>query len=109
MCDCRTTFILGYALIPQRNYTTHHIRNLTTVVADRYGLPRRGFYYESGMWRTARLLHGRRGEINWFQTEMGLRGIRLHFCHAKLPRDKLIERVFALCPNHLASVPGYAG
>ncbi len=41
MCDVRTTFILGYVLIPQRNYTAHHIRNLTTVVADRYGLPRR--------------------------------------------------------------------
>lgn len=56
MCDVRTTFILGYVLIPQRNYTAHHIRNLTTVVADRYGLPRRGFYYENGMWRNARLL-----------------------------------------------------
>src|ERR1700736_5170230 len=70
MCDVRTTFILGYVLIPERNYTAHHIRNLTTIVADTYGLPRRGFYYENGMWRTARLLHGRRDEINWFQTEM---------------------------------------
>ena len=106
---CRTTFILGYVLIPQRNYTAHHIRNLTTVVADRYGLPRRGFYYENGMWRNARLLHGRRDEINWFQTEMGLRGLGLQFCHAKLPRGKVIERVFGLLQNHLESEPGYAG
>jgi hypothetical protein len=109
MCDCRTTFILGYVLIPQRNYTAHHIRNLTTIVADTYGLPRRGFYYENGMWRTARLLHGRRDEINWFQTEMGLRGLGLQFCHAKLPRGKVIERVFGLLQNLLESVPGYAG
>ena len=109
MCDVRTTFILGYVLIPQRNYTAHHIRNLTTIVADAYGLPRRGFYYENGMWRTARLLHGRRDEINWFQTEMGLRGLGLQFCHAKLPRGKVIERVFGLLQNHLESVPGYAG
>jgi hypothetical protein len=109
MCDVRTTFILGYVLIPQRNYTAHHIRNLTTIVADSYGLPRRGFYYENGMWRTARLLHGRRDEINWFQTEMGLRGLGLQFCHAKLPRGKVIERVFGLLQNHLESVPGYAG
>ena len=109
MCDVRTTFILGYVLIPQRNYTAHHIRNLTTVVADRYGLPRRGFYYENGMWKTARLLHGRRDEIDWFQTEMGLRGLGLQFCHAKLPRGKVIERVFGLLQNHLESVPGYAG
>jgi hypothetical protein len=109
MCDVRTTFILGYVLIPERNYSAHHIRNLTTIVADTYGLPRRGFYYENGMWRTARLLHGRRDEINWFQTEMGLRGLGLQFCHAKLPRGKVIERVFGILQNHLESVPGYAG
>lgn len=109
MCDVRTTFILGYVLIPERNYTAHHIRNLTTVVADRYGLPRRGFYYENGMWRNARLLHGRRDEINWHETEMGLRGLGLQFCHAKLPRGKVIERVFGLLQNRLESVPGYAG
>jgi len=109
MCDVRTTFILGYVLIPQRNYTAHHIRNLTTIVADTYGLPRRGFYYENGMWRTARLPHGRRDEINWHETEMGLRGLGLQFCHAKLPRGKVIERVFGLLQNHLESEPGYAG
>ena len=109
MCDVRTTFILGFVLIPQRNYTAHHIRNLTTVVADRYGLPRRGFYYENGMWKNARLLHGRRDEINWHETEMGLRGLGLQFCHAKLPRGKVIERVFGLLQNHLESEPGYAG
>ncbi len=109
MCDVCTTFILGYVLIPQRNYTAHHIRNLTTIVADTYGLPRRGFYYENGMWRTARLLHGRRDEINWHETEMGLRGLGLQFCHAKLPRGKVIERVFGLLQNHLESEPGYAG
>lgn len=109
MCDVRTTFILGYVVIPQRNYTAHHIRNLTTIVADTYGLPRKGFYYESGMWRNARLLHGRRDEINWHRTEMGLRGLGLQFRHAKLPRGKVIERVFGLLQNHLESEPGYAG
>ena len=109
MCDCRSTFILGYVLIPQRNYTAHHIRNLTTIVADTYGLPRKGFYYENGMWRTARLLHGRADEINWHKTEMGLRGLGLQFRHAKLPRGKVIERVFGLLQNHLESEPGYAG
>lgn len=109
MCDVRTTFILGYVLIPQRNYTASHIRNLTTIVADVHGLPRKGFYYENGMWRTARLLHGRRDEINWHQTEMGLRGLGLQFRHAKLPRGKVIERVFGLLQNYLESEPGYAG
>ena len=109
MCDVRTTFILGYVLIPQRNYTAHHIRNLTTIVADVHGLPRKGFYYENGMWRNARLLHGRRDEINWHQTEMGLRGLGLQFRHARLPRGKVIERVFGLLQNYLEGEPGYAG
>jgi hypothetical protein len=61
------------------------------------------------MWRTARLLHGRRDEVEWLQTEMGLRGLGLQFRHAKLPRGKVIERVFGLLQNHLESVPGYAG
>jgi len=38
-----------------------------------------------------------------------LRGLGLQFCHAKLPRGKVIERVFGLLQNHLGSVPGYAG
>jgi hypothetical protein len=109
MCDVRTTFILGYVLIPQRNYTAHHIRNLTTIVADVHGLPRKGFYYENGMWRTARLLHGRRDEIKWHETEMGLRGLGLQFRHARLPRGKVIERVFGLLQNHLEGEPGYSG
>ena len=61
------------------------------------------------MWRTARLLHGRADEINWHQTEMGLRGLGLQFRHAKLPRGKVIERVFGLLQNYLESEPGYAG
>ena len=61
------------------------------------------------MWRNARLLHGRRDEINWHRTEMGLRGLGLQFRHAKLPRGKVIERVFGLLQNYLESEPGYAG
>jgi hypothetical protein len=40
---------------------------------------------------------------------MGLRGLGLQFRHAKLPRGKVIERVFGLLQNHLESEPGYAG
>ncbi|MDQ3314792.1 MAG: hypothetical protein M3505_09240, partial [Verrucomicrobiota bacterium] len=109
MIDVRTTFIMGFVLIHQRNYTAHHIRNLTTVVADDYGLPRKGFYYENGMWRTARLLHGRKDEVDWHQTEMGLKGLGLIFRHARLPRGKVIERVFGLLQNYLESEPGYVG
>src|SRR5260370_23667917 len=61
------------------------------------------------MWRNARLLQGRRDEIKWHETEMGLRGLGLRFRQAKLPRGKVIERVFGLLQNYLESEPGYAG
>src|SRR5260370_7444231 len=61
------------------------------------------------MWRNARLLHGRRDEIDWFQTEMGLRGLGLQFWHGAVARGKVIERVFGLLQNQLESEPGYAG
>ncbi len=109
MVDVRTTFIMGFVLIPQPNYTAHHIRNLTTIVADTYGLPRKGFYYEKGIWKTAALLHGRKDQVHWHQTEMGLRGLGLQFKHAKLPRGKVIERVLGLLQNYIESEPGYCG
>lgn len=109
MIDVRTTFLMGFVLISQRNYTAHHIRNLTTVVADQYGLPRDGFYYEGSLWKSARLLHGRKDELDWHQTEMGLRGLGLKFRHARLPRGKVIEKVFSSIQNYLESEPGYCG
>lgn len=109
MIDVRTTLILAFVLIPQRNYTAHHIRNLTTIAADDFGLPREGFYYEGGLWKSARLLHGRKDELDWNQTELGLRGLGLKFCHARLPRGKVIERVFGSLQNYLESEPGYCG
>ena len=50
MIDLRTTRILGFVLIPERHYTANAIRTLITNVADIYGLPRKGFYFEHGTW-----------------------------------------------------------
>ncbi len=108
MIDCRTTCILGFVLISARNYNARHIRNLITIVADDYGLPQQGFYFENGIWR-ARLIVGRSDEVDWLETELGLRALGLRFCHATLPRGKVIERVFGIYQNYLEAEPGYAG
>jgi hypothetical protein len=95
-------------LISARNYNARHIRNLITIVADDYGLPQQGFYFENGTWR-ARLIVGRSAEVDWLETELGLRELGLRFCHATLPRGKVIERVFGIYQNYLEAEPGYAG
>ena len=111
MIDVRTTYILGFVLIsapPDRpsTYNAWHIRNLITTVHDTYGMPRQGFYFENGTWR-AKLLTGK--SADWSQTETGLRHFGLRFVHARLPRAKVIERVFGALQNLMQAEPGYVG
>jgi hypothetical protein len=108
MIDCRTTYILGFVLISERNYNSRHIRNLISTVADDYGLPQQGFYFENGTWRS-RLIVGRTNDVDWTETEMGLRGLGLRFRHARLPRGKVIERVFGTFQSYLEAERGYVG
>src|SRR5207245_575223 len=56
--DTRTTCILGYALMPERSYNARVIRSLVTRVCDEYGLPRKGFYFERGIWENSKILKG---------------------------------------------------
>lgn len=111
MVDFRSTMILGFVLItpePDRpsTYSSWHIKNLITIVHDNYGLPREGFYFEQGHWK-AKLLTGDRND--WTQTRLGLREFGVRFQHAKLPRAKVIERVFGTLQDWLESEPGYVG
>ncbi len=111
MIDYRTTYILGFVLIsapPDRpsTYNAWHIRNLITTVHNTYGLPRRGFYFEGGSWK-ANVLTGNASD--WTGTETGLREFGLRFMHARLPRGKVIERVFGALQNLMEAEPGYVG
>lgn len=111
MIDVRTTFILGFVLIsapPDRpsTYNSGHIRNLITTVHELYGLPRCGFYFENGTWRS----HALTGNAaDWTGTEAGLREFGLRFRHARLPRAKVVERVFKSLQNLMGAEPGYVG
>lgn len=110
MIDLRSTRILGFVLISERNYTGAAIRTLTTKVCDRYGLPRKGFYYENGIWRSRLIKGSAEAEpMSWAETEGGLRDLGLRFVHARLPRAKPVEGVFGASQNLMEGVPGYIG
>jgi len=111
MIDLRSTCILGYALLSDRNYNSLAIRTLITRTCDEHGLPRKGFYFERGIWQTSRLLKGdqRAGAFSWPEAEKGLYDLGLRFIHARLPRAKPVERVLGAVQDLMEGVPGYAG
>ena len=60
--DARSNCVLGYALMPERNYNARVIRTLLTRVFDEYGLPQKGFYFERGIWKDSKILTGVQGD-----------------------------------------------
>jgi hypothetical protein len=111
MIDVRTTRILGYALQSERNYNARVIRTLITKVCEDHGLPRKGFYFEMGLWMKSRLLKGDANAdgLSWNEAELGLREFGLRFVHSKLPRSKPIEMVAGALQNLMEGEPGYVG
>lgn len=111
MIDTRSTAILGFALMPSRNYNAATIRSLVTRTADNYGLPRKGFYFERGIWKDAKILTGDKGrtEVEWADAEQGLREFGLRFIHAIRARSKPVERVLGALQNYMEGEPGYCG
>lgn len=110
MIDLRTTYILGFALLPTPGYHARAIRRLVTYCADNYGLPRRGFYFEQGIWKQSRILTGdKRTSIPWAETEKGLKEFGLEFKHATVARSKPVERVLGALQNQMERECGYAG
>jgi len=110
MIDLRSTCILDFVLISERNYNALTIRSLITKVCDKYGLPRRGFAFENGIWRSAKILKGVSQALpSAGEVELGLRGLGLEFRHATLPRVKPIERVLGQLQNMMEGEPGYIG
>lgn len=108
MIDFRSLYCLGYVLIAEPNYSAFDIRNLITTVHDAYGLPRCGFYFENGIWKRSRLLHGRKNGVEWVDTEMGLREF-VRFRHAREARAKVVEGIFGILQNTMGIDRGYAG
>jgi hypothetical protein len=111
MIDVRSTRILGYALLPEKSYNARAIRTLITKTCDEHGLPRKGFYFESGIWKSSRLLKGNKNDtpFSWSEAELGLRALGLKFMHSRLPRSKPVERVLGALQDLMDGEPGFVG
>ncbi|MFT3869260.1 MAG: Mu transposase C-terminal domain-containing protein [Nibricoccus sp.] len=113
MIDLRSLRILNFALHAENNYNAKVIRGLMLRTHDAYGLPRRGYAFGKGIWKSSRLVKGRElpkgDEIPNEETELGFRDFALEFRHAKLPRAKPIERVIGLLQARLRDQPGWVG
>jgi hypothetical protein len=118
MIDLRSTCILGYTLLSSRSYNSFSIRTLITKVCDEHGLPRKGFYFERGIWESSKLLKGSRRPapprgaedgLSDAETEGGLRDLGLKFVHSNLPRSKPVERVLGAIQDLMEGQPGYIG
>jgi len=76
-------------------------------------MPRRGFYFEGGIWENSRLLKGdakvSNYELTWTESEGGLRDLGLEFVHSRNPRSKPVERVIGALQDLLDGEPGDAG
>lgn len=111
MVDVRSWCILGFCLICSNNYNARAIRALVTTCHDKHGLPRKGFYFERGIWECSRIIKGASDNqaIPFEETELGLREFGLDFIHAIHPRSKIIERIYGAIQNRMESLPGYCG
>lgn len=109
--DTGSTRILGHALLPERNYNALAIRTLITKICEEHGLPRKGFYFERGIWESSKILTGdaKADTHSWGEVEIGLRSLGLLFTHARLPRGKPVERVIGALQNFMEGEPGYVG
>lgn len=112
MVDLRSQRILGYVLLSSKNYNSLAIRTLITRVADEHGLPRKGFYFERGIWKISKILTGSASKdapLSNAEVEGGLGDLGLRFVHAKLPRAKPIEGTIGAVQNLMEGQLGYCG
>jgi len=109
MIDTRTLRVLGYALHPETSYNARVIRSLITKVCDEHGLPRKGFLFENGIWKSRILKGVADDQFTWGETELGLRSLGLKFWHSRLPRSKPVERVIGAIQDLCEGERGYVG
>src|SRR5204862_185231 len=84
MVDLRSRCILSFALLPEKSYNSQAIRTLITKAALEHGLPRKGFYFENGLWRTSKLIKGSQSPAPFSEFELGQTEFGLRFIHARL-------------------------
>lgn len=112
--DARSLRVLGFVMLSSASYDSLAIRSLNTRVFEEHGLPRRGFYFEGGIWESSKLIKGAKFDasadvVDMNYAETGLRGLGLQFVHSRLPRSKPVELVISLLQNRMEGFLGYRG
>ncbi|HOX58995.1 MAG TPA: hypothetical protein P5205_17695 [Candidatus Paceibacterota bacterium] len=112
MMDLATAYALDLLSIAG-HYNGEHIRSLTLKVHDLVGLPRLGYYFERGVWRS-KLVRGERGQgtpVHFREAENGLASVnlKLELRHATTPRAKPIEATFRILQERMRYIPGFIG
>ena len=112
MEDLRTGNPLDFLLIAG-HYNGEHIRSLALKVHDRIGLPRNGFYFERGTWRS-KIVRGENGQgtpVHCREAENGLAsvGLQLELRNATVPRAKPIEGLLRILQERMRCIPGFVG
>jgi hypothetical protein len=112
MTDLRTGYPLDFLLIAG-HYNGEYVRSLALKVHDRIGLPRKGYYFERGVWKS-RLVVGDNSQgtpIHWREAENGLcsMDLKLDVRHATTPRAKPIEGLFRILQERMRCIPGFVG
>jgi hypothetical protein len=112
LCDLRTGYGIDFILIAGK-YNGRHIRSLQLRGHDKVGLPRKGYYFERGVWASRYVAgdHRKRFEIHFRETEagMGRDGIALDVRHATTPRAKPVEGIIRILQERQRSEPGFVG
>jgi hypothetical protein len=110
--DVRSLRVLGWVLIPERNYNSFAIHTLYTQVWSEFGLPEI-ILHEGGIWDKARLLKGKQiaedEALPSDEIELGLREFGVKFRHAREARAKPVERVIGHLQSYMERLPGYCG
>lgn len=110
--DVRSLRVLGFVLIPERNYNSFAIHTLYTRVWSEFGIPDI-ILHEGGIWDKARLLKGKQRRedeaLMGEEIELGLREWGVKFRHSREARAKPVERVIGLLQAYMEREPGYCG
>ena len=111
--DVRSWKILGWSLLPEKNYSSLSIRTLMNRVCAKWGLPS-AWIFEGGLWRNSRVVKGNTPTgwetgLSWADCSVGWEKLGVNFRHAIRARTKPVEGVFRLLQNQMEGLRGYCG
>jgi hypothetical protein len=108
--DCRSKRILQAPLLASENYNAFAIRNGMDGTCRVHGLPRKGWYFERGIWKRSCMVKGLpTSAVAWTETVGAFARLGLKFWHAQTARAKPIENVLGLLDRKMFGEPGYCG